>query len=82
MFVVMRAEYHGKSALETCIKRHYPKQKLFLCWHQLYSHTLMLKTNISVIVYIFEFKKKIPNAKGIVGTKIINSATPLLNKFT
>ena len=26
MFVVMRAEYHGKSALETCIKRHYPKQ--------------------------------------------------------
>ena len=30
MFVVMRAEYHGKSALETCIKRHYPKQKLFI----------------------------------------------------
>jgi len=30
MFVVMRAEYHGKSALETCIKRHYPKRKLFI----------------------------------------------------
>ena len=34
MFVVMRAEYHGKSALETCIKRHYPKQKTLPCWHQ------------------------------------------------
>ena len=63
----MRAEYHGKSALETCIKRHYPKQKLFIVGTMAYINA---EKRIYSSWFISSNFKKNTNSKGIAETKI------------
>ena len=83
----MRAEYHGKSALETCIKRHYPKQKLFIVGTMAYinaeneykRHGLYLQISKRLLI-----PKLLLNVKLelIINDYKLDYSTPLLKKFT